>query len=172
MQLRGGQIGQPLLARADDVLRQFGLLLDHLIDPLLQRAKADELVHLHRAHLADAERAVGRLILNRGIPPTVVVEHVIRRGEVQPQSARLERQHEDRHSAIGSLEAIDESLALVRRRPAVQEKRFAIQVILNHRGQEVAHLAELAEDEGLLAAGDDFLQHPLLDQEPGAGAHH
>src|SRR5688572_5507854 len=40
-ELVGGHLGEPALAGADDVLRQRGLLLDHLVDALLQRAADD-----------------------------------------------------------------------------------------------------------------------------------
>ena len=64
---------------ADDLRRRPPCLrLDHLVDLLLQRAGADELVDLHVARLADAEGAVGRLVLDRRVPPAVEVEDVVR----------------------------------------------------------------------------------------------
>ena len=46
-------------------------------------------MHLHAARLADPVGAVGGLLLHGRVPPAVVVEDVLRRGEVQPRAARL-----------------------------------------------------------------------------------
>ena len=75
------------------------LALDHLVDALLERAGTHVLVDLHVARLADAERAVGGLVLDGRVPPAVEVEDVVRRGEVQAEAAGLEREHEDRPDA-------------------------------------------------------------------------
>ena len=71
--------------RADDVLGERALALDHLVDALLERAGADELVHLHVARLADAEGAVGGLVLDGRVPPAVEVEDVVRAGQVEAE---------------------------------------------------------------------------------------
>src|SRR5437899_504595 len=71
LELLVGQLGQPVLARADNFLGDGLLPLDHFVDLLLQRADADEFVDLDVAILADAERAVGRLILDGRVPPAV-----------------------------------------------------------------------------------------------------
>src|SRR6478752_7618829 len=68
-QLVGGEFGQPRFAVTDDGIGQGLLLLDHGVDPLLESACADELVDLHRALLADPERAVGGLVLHGRVPP-------------------------------------------------------------------------------------------------------
>src|SRR6478609_6662909 len=47
-QLVGGQFREPGLAVTDDGVGQGLLLLDHHIDPFLESARADKLVHLHR----------------------------------------------------------------------------------------------------------------------------
>ena len=48
----------------------------------------------HPPRLADAVRAVDRLRLDRRIPPGIEQEHVVRRGQVQPEPARLEADQE------------------------------------------------------------------------------
>src|SRR6266550_8218635 len=58
-QLTGGQLGQPALAVADHEVGERLLLLDHLVDLLLQGARADELAHLYVALLANPEGTVG-----------------------------------------------------------------------------------------------------------------
>ena len=64
--------------------------LDHLVENLLERAGADELVHLHVAPLADAKRAVRRLILHGRVPPPVEMKHVIGARQVQPNPTGLD----------------------------------------------------------------------------------
>src|SRR6266545_7762600 len=65
----GGQLREPALAAADDQLGERLLLLDQRVDALLQRADADQLADLDVLALADAEGAVGRLVLHRRVPP-------------------------------------------------------------------------------------------------------
>src|ERR1700712_5786709 len=62
-QLVGAQIGDPVLPLADHRGGQRLLPLDHRVDLLLERARTDELADLDVAGLADAEGAVGRLVL-------------------------------------------------------------------------------------------------------------
>jgi hypothetical protein len=70
-------------------------VLNHLVYLLFERAGAEELVHLHILALPDAEGAVGRLVLDRRVPPAVEVEDVIRGREVEARAARFEREQED-----------------------------------------------------------------------------
>ena len=44
-----------------------------------ERAGRQHLVHVDGARLADAEGAVGRLVLDGGVPPAIEVEDVVRR---------------------------------------------------------------------------------------------
>ncbi len=74
--------------------RQRLLVLDHLVDPLLHRADADELADLDVATLPDPERAVSGLVLDSRVPPPVDVDDMIGRGQVQAGAARLQRQQE------------------------------------------------------------------------------
>ena len=73
-QLFGAELGEPRLARSHDRVGQRPLLIDHLTDPLLDRALAHELVHVDRAVLADAPRPVGCLILDGRVPHVVLLE--------------------------------------------------------------------------------------------------
>ena len=52
------------------------LALDHPVDALLERADADELADLDVASLADAERPVGGLVLDGGVPPAIEGDNV------------------------------------------------------------------------------------------------
>ena len=60
------------------------------IDALLDRAAADELVHQHVLRLPEAERAVGRLVFDRRIPPAIEVHDMRGRRQVEASAARLE----------------------------------------------------------------------------------
>ena len=80
--LRQHEVGDAALAGHD------------LLDPLVDGAGADQAVADHGAGLADAPRAVARLVLDRGVPPAVVEHDVARGGEVQPGAAGLQREHE------------------------------------------------------------------------------
>src|SRR5262245_12213978 len=61
-QVVGAHLGDPRFAGADDRLGQTYLALDQVVERLLERARADVLVHLHVAGLADAERAISGLV--------------------------------------------------------------------------------------------------------------
>src|SRR5205807_1731341 len=103
----------PALAGADDVPGHLLLALDHLVDLLFQCTHAEELVHQYVARLADAEGAVGRLVLDRRVPPAVEVKDVPRRRQVETRAARLEREHEDARASRIVLEALHQPVALL-----------------------------------------------------------
>ena len=77
-------------AACDNLIAQAALALQHLIDPLFERPHGDELVHLDILGLSHPISAVGRLILDRGVPPAVEVEHMVRRGQIQTYAAGLD----------------------------------------------------------------------------------
>ena len=64
--------------------RQLALVGVHREDGLLDRAARDEAVDRDRLRLADAMRAIGRLILDRGVPPRVEVDDVVGRVRLRP----------------------------------------------------------------------------------------
>ena len=105
----------------EEVSGELSLGLDHLVDLLLDRAAANELVHQHIFGLSDTECAVRGLVFNSRIPPAVEVNHVRRGGQVQSGAAGLERQHEERHVVV-LLEPTDQILALADRGLAVQHE--------------------------------------------------
>src|SRR5262249_5863330 len=146
-QLRIGHVGDPALALlADDAARELSLGVDHVVELLLERSLADELVDHDRLSLSDAERAVRRLVLDRGIPPAVEVNDVAGARQVQARAARLEREDEDARPELG-LELLDHFLATRARHAAVQEERLAPELVLEVLHEEVAHFLELSEDE-------------------------
>ena len=125
---------------------------------LLERARADELVHLDVAGLADAKGAVGGLVLDRRVPPAVEVEDVVGGGKVQSRAARLEREDEDRR-AVRGLEPLDHRVAGLLRDTAVQEEHLAAEGLLQVALEDLAHLGELGEHQGPLAHGEHLLEH-------------
>src|SRR5262249_35213984 len=139
-----------------DLAGQPLLVLDHPVDPLLHRAPAHQLVHEDVLLLPDAERAIGRLILDRRVPPPVEMDDVARRREVEPDAARLQRQDEERHPRV-VLEPIAQLLAPAQLRVAVEDQPRAAEGGGEERRQRLGHLAELREHERLLLLGGDDL---------------
>src|SRR5258708_23277017 len=72
------------------------LFLLQFDDPLFDRARGDQFIDEDGLCLADAVGAVGRLVLDRRVPPGVVMDHRIRRGEVQAAAPRLQADQENR----------------------------------------------------------------------------
>ncbi len=114
--------------------------------------------------LADPVRTVRRLVLDRRVPPAVVVDHVARRGEVQPGASGLEREHQHRHGAFGRLELRDELITPGSGHAAVEEPHTASEMLDEVALQHLPHLRELGEHErplsGLAHLLED-LEHPL-----------
>ena len=118
-------------------------------DALLDGAFRDNLLHAYHARLPDAVRAVGGLLLGRGVPPGVGVDDHARAREVQARAARLERHQE--HGHVVAVELVHQFHAvLLRRLPRDGIEGDACLVeALRDQAQEAG---ELAEDERLLAA--------------------
>ena len=132
------------------------LRLDQLVDLLLHGAAADELVHQHVLGLADAEGAVGGLVLHRRIPPAIEMDDMRGGGEVEPGAAGLEREHEERDAFV-LLELAHQILALLHLGLAVQDEAGPAEHGAEERRQRRGHLPELGEDEHLLLPGGDHL---------------
>ena len=97
------------------------LLVDQGVDAFLDGAAADELVDQHVPLLADAERPVGRLVLDRRVPPAIEMDDVRGGGQVQAGPARLQREDEERGPVV-ALELIDDGLAALDGRAAVEHQ--------------------------------------------------
>src|SRR6266545_2844736 len=87
-QLRVRQLRQPSFSAAHHRRGQLLLPFDHLVDLLLHRSPAHELVHLHVACLPDAEGPVGGLILHCRVPPAIEMKHVAGPRQIQPRPSR------------------------------------------------------------------------------------
>ena len=147
-----------MLAAAHDRFGQRLLALDDVVDALFQRPCHDELVHLHVAPLADAERPVGRLVLHGRVPPAVKVEDVVGARQVEAGAACPQAEHKDRR-AIVALEGLHHLVALRSRRAAVQEQHLGAQAVAQMTLQQRAHLHELREDQGMVAYRERLFQH-------------
>ncbi len=75
-------------------VRQRLLRLLQLHDLFFNGVLCNELIHLHRVLLTDAVGAVGGLILGRHVPPRVVVDDDVGRGQVQAGAAGPQRDQE------------------------------------------------------------------------------
>src|SRR5947208_670699 len=153
------ELGDPLLARSDDARGQVALLLEHRVHLLLDSASGEQLVHLHRPLLPDPVGAVGRLVLDRRVPPAVEVEDVTRGSEVESRPACLYREHEHLRPAGVVLEPPHHGIARRARDPAVEEWHLDAERARERGDEPVAHLAELREDERPVARGHNLLEH-------------
>ena len=133
-----------------------GLLFDQGVDLLFDRSAANELVDQHVAALADAERPVGRLILDGRVPPAVEMYYVLGGGQVQAGPAGLQRQDE-KGGAVLALELVDELFAARHRRAAVEHQSGAAENRRQEAHQRLGNLAKLREDQRLFLARRDLL---------------
>ena len=91
-----GHVQDAAIFGAGDGVHEGCFFLLQFQDSLLNGVLGDELVHLHMGLLADAVGPVCGLILGRLIPPGVKVDDDVRRCQVQPGAAGLQRDEEHR----------------------------------------------------------------------------
>src|SRR5690606_36256494 len=85
---------EPGAALEDQRVGEPALLLVQGEDPLLDGAPEDQAVDRDGAGLADAVRAVARLVLDGRVPPWVEVDDVVSGGEVEARAAGGEADEE------------------------------------------------------------------------------
>jgi len=73
-QLIVAHLRDPRLAGGERQIDELALVPEHGVDSLLETARGDEAVHEDVLGLADAEGAIGGLVLDRRIEPKVVVD--------------------------------------------------------------------------------------------------
>lgn len=73
--------------RSENVLGECEFFFDEGVDALFDGALADEFVDEDVLLLADAEGAIGGLIFDGGIPPTIEVDDVAGGGEIEAGAA-------------------------------------------------------------------------------------
>ena len=72
-----------------DLVGELLFACDEIVNTLLHRAPADELVDEHVLLLADAKGAVRCLVLDRRVPPPVEVDDMGRGGQVEPGARKV-----------------------------------------------------------------------------------
>ena len=84
---------------------------------------------------------------------------MVRRGEIEAGATRLHGEYEDARPVRLLLEAADHLVARFLRRAAMEEHDLAAEVRTEVVDELVAHLAELREDQRLVARGHRFFEH-------------
>ena len=140
------------------------LFRDHPVYAFFDRAPGDELVDQHIASLADAERAVGRLVLNRRVPPAIEVNDVRSCRQVEPRTARLQRQDEERRPVL-VLKTLHQQAAALDAGGAVQAKARPAEDRRQALRQRIDNLAELSENQRLLLPLSEFFANLRQPQE-------
>ncbi len=121
-------------------------------DALFDRILADHLVGEDLTLLADAVCTVSCLIFHCRVPPRVIVNDVVRTGQVEAGTTCLERDKEDRDILI-FIEAVHLFEAVLGRTVEVGERDFPN---LEPAADNVKHLYELREDEHFMTAFNDI----------------
>src|SRR5215218_5533571 len=135
-ELVGAEFGEPVLPSADDAFREVALGVDHLVDALLDGACCHDLVDLHGAPLADAVGTVGGLILHRRVPPTVEVDDVRRRSEVETGAPCLQR-YQEQLRTVGLSEPLDHLVASSPAHATVQPEALLYEPLLQVRAEQL-----------------------------------
>ena len=127
-------------------------------------------MHLHGPGLADPVGPVGRLLLDRRVPPAVDVDHVVGAGQVEAGAAGLEGEQEHRRTA-----GLGPGLKQRHHRLPVAHRGAAVEELVGHaRLGQVAleqprHRDVLGEDERRTVFGDHRRQD-LVEQVELLGA--
>ena len=118
---------------------------------ILDGSWGDEAVGVDGLGLADAMRSVDGLGFDGGVPPGVVEDDVTGGGEVESGSGGAEAEEEG--AGVGViLEGLDDGLAFL----GIAGEDMGGDAALDAFGfEEFEHLDELAEDENLLAFGEE-----------------
>src|SRR5581483_47710 len=123
-QLPRREFRQPRLAGTNDVFGYRPFSLDEFVDALLERSRADELVHLDVLGLSDAKRAIRGLVFDRRVPPAIEMKDVVGACEVEAEAAGFEGEYEERRSVV-SLKPLDHLVARTLGNAAVQKQHLA-----------------------------------------------
>ncbi len=107
--------------------------------------------------LSDPVGPVSGLALDGRVPPRVEVDHVVGAGEVEPEPARLEADHE---RLLLSLLEVGDHLAAGADRGGAVEVEIAYPVFVELGVDHVEETGELAEYEHSVASGD-YLAHKV-----------
>ncbi|MNY31345.1 hypothetical protein D3C86_1655070 [compost metagenome] len=81
-----------------------------VLNLFFHRAARNHFINEHRLLLADAIRAVGRLVFRRRVPPRVVMNHRVRFGQVQANATGL--QADQKYLTLAALEFLHRCAAV------------------------------------------------------------
>src|SRR5207249_3237447 len=132
---------------AEDVLDERGFAALELADFLFDAVFHQETISHDLAGLADAMGAVDGLHFHRRVPPRVEQHDVAGGREVQPKTAGLQGDQEDRRS-VGVLKSLDQVPAILGVACEVKMRPVAL---FDRPAQNVEHGDELRKDQHLVA---------------------
>ena len=150
-------LGQRSLAAfRQHLVRQLGLLLDQGVDLFLDRPSADEFMNQHVALLADAEGAVGGLVLHSRIPPAVEVDHMEAAVRFKPVPPALSDSTKN-GGPSSRWKASTSSCRCATAVPPCSTSPAGRRSPLRKPAKRLGHLAELGEHQRLLLPRGDLL---------------
>ena len=165
----GGEFGEESGGGGrDDLVGEETFMTEEVVDAFLEGAFADEVVGDDGAGLADAVGAVGGLVLDGGVPPTVVVDDVRGLGEGEAEGAGAEGENEEAGARVAG-EGLDLGATLRGGEATVKEGDGAAEA-LRERGLEGgADTGVLGEEECGFAAGEDVVEERQEGEEFAGG---
>src|SRR5258708_24446470 len=109
--------------------------------------------------LANAEGAVCSLIFDRGVPPAIEVEDMVRFGQIQADATSPQRENKHRRFGLGILKLGNHPLPPCHTGPAVQIVRVVVLVMREIPLQLASNLCKLGEDQRALTAVNHLFDH-------------
>ena len=129
------------------------------MDPFLEGPFRDDPVNVHALLLADPVDPIRGLVLDRGVPPSIHMDHMVRPGQVHPVAAGLDAQQCDFIPTV--IELVEVSLPVGCR--SVNPHEFD-PALLKGPADEVEHTQEMAENDDLVPSPEDLpdlAHHPV-----------
>src|ERR1051326_7376613 len=109
--------------------------------------------------LPNTKCSIGCLVLYSWIPPTIKMKYMIGSGQIQPNTARLEREDKKRRATALLLKVFYHHITLLLRCTTMQEKDITIKGLLQMLAQQCTHLGKLSKDQRLLARRQHLFKH-------------
>ena len=131
-------------------------IVEHAVNPLFHSAAADEFVDEDIFRLADAKRAVGGLILDGRIPPTVEMDDVCGGSQVQAAAARLQGDDEKRRAGV-VLKHAHKFRTATHGRAAMKDEAWPTEHVRQEASQRLCECLKLRKDQSLFLPFDDRL---------------
>lgn len=143
-------------------------MAEETIDALLEGAFADEVVGDNGTRLANAVGAVGGLVLDGGVPPTVVVDDVGGLGEGEAEGAGAKGEDEEAGARVAG-EGLDLGAALRGGEATVKEGDGAAETFGEGGLEGGADAGVLGEEENGFAAGENVVEEGQEGEEFAGG---